>query len=410
MKMLQIWHQLTSLGFWLWFSNPDNLEIIKTFATIAVGVGVFLNFYTATKNTKIAQDNAKTAQDNVKIAESRLLTERFSKAVEQLSHEKMTVRLGGIYTLEKIARDSRNDYHWTVMEVLTSFLRENASSSKGEPKPLLYQVFSQFEQLKEPPKPDTDIQAVLTVIGRLRCSQEYRHLEEQSLDLCGVNIQGADLRRAHLEGALFIKANLEEVNLRGAHLEGVNFCDARLSGAELYSANLQNANLCNAYLQKVKCLHSHLEDTLFYDAHLEEADFQYSHLDRAQFCRAHLKDARFAYAYMEKVKFTEANLEGVWLNDAYLKQASFYSANLKKTSFNDSNLRKACFKYARLEQTLFIDADLEGVDFSGASLDSVKGFTKAQLNPAIELMLSQHVSKWVLFCYLYKAGTENKNF
>ncbi len=37
----------------------------------------------------------------------------------------LEVRLGGIYALERIARDSPKD-HWTIMEVLTAYVRENS--------------------------------------------------------------------------------------------------------------------------------------------------------------------------------------------------------------------------------------------------------------------------------------------
>ena len=52
------------------------------------------------------------------------ITDRFTKAIDQLGDpEKLHVRVGGIYALERIARDSPDD-HQTIMEVLTSFLRE----------------------------------------------------------------------------------------------------------------------------------------------------------------------------------------------------------------------------------------------------------------------------------------------
>ena len=53
------------------------------------------------------------------------LTDRFTKAIEQLGHRTVDVRLGGIYALERIARDSRAD-HPQVVEVLTAFVREHA--------------------------------------------------------------------------------------------------------------------------------------------------------------------------------------------------------------------------------------------------------------------------------------------
>ena len=54
------------------------------------------------------------------------LTDRFTKAIEQLGNEKaLDVRLGGIYALERIARDSKED-HPQVIEVLTAYAREHA--------------------------------------------------------------------------------------------------------------------------------------------------------------------------------------------------------------------------------------------------------------------------------------------
>jgi hypothetical protein len=42
----------------------------------------------------------------------RRITEGFSKAVEQLGSDKLEVRLGGIYSLERISKESPDDY-WT---------------------------------------------------------------------------------------------------------------------------------------------------------------------------------------------------------------------------------------------------------------------------------------------------------
>ena len=62
---------------------------------------------------------------NIKAAEDKQITERFSRAVEQLGSDKIEVRLGGIYSLERIAMDSTKD-HWTIMEILTSFVQEQS--------------------------------------------------------------------------------------------------------------------------------------------------------------------------------------------------------------------------------------------------------------------------------------------
>jgi hypothetical protein len=53
------------------------------------------------------------------------ITERFTRAIDQLGSSELDIRLGGIYALERIARDSPDD-HPQVMEVLTAYVREHA--------------------------------------------------------------------------------------------------------------------------------------------------------------------------------------------------------------------------------------------------------------------------------------------
>ena len=93
----------------------------------------------------------------------------------------MTVRLGAIYALERISRDSRRD-HWTIMETLTAFVRERApwpprqavinpfvelqSSSAVEESRPAEQADKEAEPASVEVRPATDIQAVLTVLGR----------------------------------------------------------------------------------------------------------------------------------------------------------------------------------------------------------------------------------------------------
>jgi hypothetical protein len=58
------------------------------------------------------------------------ITERFSRAIDQLGKDQLDVRLGGIYALERIARDSDND-HAQIMEVLTAYLRHHSRGTDG---------------------------------------------------------------------------------------------------------------------------------------------------------------------------------------------------------------------------------------------------------------------------------------
>lgn len=115
-------------------------SLVVGFGTIAVGGLVawaaLRQARTATRQAQIATRVAEIANRQAEIAsqrheaqtkadQQRRITETFSKATEQLASEKIEARLGGIYTLERISRESPDDY-WVVMETLTLSSRTRA--------------------------------------------------------------------------------------------------------------------------------------------------------------------------------------------------------------------------------------------------------------------------------------------
>ena len=108
----------------------------------------------------------------MRVAQEGHITERFTRAVEQLGSERLEIRLGGIYALERLAKDSPQD-HWTIMEVLTAFIRENApwplqAEGPPPPSPEGQEAAAAAAKPTTKSKPRTDIQAALTIIGRRR--------------------------------------------------------------------------------------------------------------------------------------------------------------------------------------------------------------------------------------------------
>jgi hypothetical protein len=58
------------------------------------------------------------------------VTGRYTTAIEQLGKESPELRVGAVYALERIARDSAAD-RLTMVEVLTAFIRLRAALSPG---------------------------------------------------------------------------------------------------------------------------------------------------------------------------------------------------------------------------------------------------------------------------------------
>jgi len=225
------------------------LDIVKVvisafgvLATVFAGVGLYLTYRTGQEQQRLAQQQLESAQQERQLNSERLVTDRFAKAVEQLGSPDIDVRIGAIYSLERIAKDSPKD-HWTIMEVLTAFVR-NKSPLPKDWKP---------DSKQKLPEVTADVQSALTVIGRREVKNDLagKHLNLSETNLDSADLQGADLSRAYL-----LRTNLDSADLEGTDLNETALLVANLNGAILYNANLSKAelsgaNLKNSYLRRV---------------------------------------------------------------------------------------------------------------------------------------------------------------
>jgi hypothetical protein len=140
-----------------------------------------------------------------------LITGRFTAAVGQRGDNKLQVRLGGVYALERIARDSKEGTA-AVMEVLTAFVRQRAPWPIPPGMATLNPVDAGGVL-----RPFEDVEAVLTVINRGRWAEQWASGEERfplgCLDLSGTNLHGA-----RFGGSGRISLCLQDANPLDAHL------------------------------------------------------------------------------------------------------------------------------------------------------------------------------------------------
>ena len=284
----------------------------------------------------------------------RLITERFAKATEQLGSDQMAVRLGAIYQLERIAQDSKRD-HWTVVETLSAYIRENARWEEEKTEEPDQETPKQEAEITPPA---TDIQAALTVLGR----RTWRDTEKNRIDLSNTNLQRADLSYAHLEGASFKQSHLEQANL---------YC-AQLEQATLNSAHLEKVNLRDANIKKAKLVSTHLEGAILMDANLKGAILIYSNLKRAELVSANLEGAILESINLEQATLVAANLKGAILNSANLEESDLIDAQLEDAALRSAKLKKANLMYVNLKRTNLRNTNFEGTHLMGANLSGAK--------------------------------------
>jgi uncharacterized protein YjbI with pentapeptide repeats len=252
------------------------------------------------------------------------VTERFTHAIDQLGHEALDVRLGGIYALERISNDSPDD-RTTITEVLTAFIRGHAPWPPRLPGQ--FAESAPIEQVPDLQVRAPDVHAALTVLARRQLSpRPAGRLDLHATDLRKARLDGAKFQEATLFGAQLQKARLTNAQLQGAilshaQLQGARLRDAKLEGASLDLAQIEGALLDGAQLQK---------------AFLNGAQLRGAFLGGTQLQGATLRNARLRAAHLHATNFEGADLTGADLQAASLKGVNFRGAMLDRVLFDNT--------------------------------------------------------------------------
>ncbi|MFI6865370.1 pentapeptide repeat-containing protein [Nocardia sp. NPDC050406] len=302
-------------------------------AVAAIGALVFTNA------------SLRVSAEQQRLAAQGQVAERFTRAGEMLGDDSSHVRMGGLYLLEQLARDSER-YRRESFEVIGAFVRDTASLRKA---PCAADI--QIDPEAKPPRAPVEVQAALTIIGR-RTGSIGHEIDIAHTCLAGADLRGAQLSDALLDGSVLARArltgaNLHWADLRGADLRGVDADDvvvpnsdvaldsvvvdlsaAFLSGADLSGASFRMADFHEAFLTGAILRDASMPDTNATDTHWSKADMSGVFLMGSDFGRALLDDTRFVGAQLREVSFVGASMRGADLTDAHLGGADLRGADL----------------------------------------------------------------------------------
>jgi hypothetical protein len=190
--------------------------------------------------TQISQAEVASLRQ-FQLAEEGNLTERFTRAVDQLGHKEPDVRIGGIFGLQRLAMNSELD-RASVAEILAAFVRSHS------PWPPSFEHQLKEDAVIGPGRSvlrfyAPDVQAAMTVLGTLG-----RPSMLSLFDLAHVDLRGANLWRAKLEWAMLLNSNLENAILSDANLTRADLTSVNLKNSFLYRTNFTEAILKDANL------------------------------------------------------------------------------------------------------------------------------------------------------------------
>jgi len=208
----------------------------------------------------IAAWRAQVADKQTQINEQSQITERFTRAVDQLGSENIYMRIGALHALERIGRDSENDVV-AILRLLSNFVRSQSPAQDDDDvrAPLdavegfavIFRLAGKYEQLLRNEK-------------RSVVNLHAAHLPHL-VDFSGGRFFGFDFTRCNLSHGFFMGADFEGADLRGARLkcaclDRCNFRNAFFEEAVLDAASFNEADMTQATLWLAVCNGTNFSD------------------------------------------------------------------------------------------------------------------------------------------------------
>ncbi len=285
--MLPFWYEdVIKSYFKIDGNNISKWEVIKSLG-YAIGVVALL-----------AQISISSRRTDA--SEESNLNQRYHNAIDHLSRENTTARIGAIYNLYNISKSSRA-YCRVIFDIFCTHLK-----GKG----------NNFEIRKE--------EKQLIVDKLFRARKEDRVLSNpQKVELQNIDFTDINFEKAFLREAKFIGTNLESCSFKEADLTE-SCLPAELKGVK---------SMEKAILNKTEFKSgSILRGLIMNNGKWKDAKILYSDLSNAK---------------LENVDLTRTKLTGTKLENANLKGANLKGANLKKATLENVDLTKADLSYAK---------------------------------------------------------------
>ena len=192
--------------YWCWLTvggmESPSATIRNVGLVIAAPVAVVLAIW----RSMVAEKQRTVAEKQAAIAARYLQEGRFQKASEMLGSKLPSVRLGGIYALQQLAKDDPGEFHLRVVASLAAHVRHLPRDEETQSTDTSELGQGAAATCRE------EVQVILVFFGER--TVEGRQIEKESDYI--IDLQGSDLRGVWLAS----HACLERVRLSGANLSG----------------------------------------------------------------------------------------------------------------------------------------------------------------------------------------------
>lgn len=396
--------------FFNWISTPQGTDtMIKIFGLI----GVFVTLFYTHKRAQSMEKQIAATQEQLLLSKKSQVTDQFNKAIEQLAHEKKEVRIGGLYTLNRLTTEDPNLIS-NIQEIIISYIQNHYSAI-----PKLNQRIFQFGLLDDffqiIPLPDgyryasdlekkiieelhneelLDNEGIIIKSPSLPIRKTSFDLYKivKKVDVLGSGVDADDVL-IYLLRANYFKLTEPQSDIRVAfeiitklanniktvsHISNSNLHHIFLHGFSFINFNFSNSIFGSADLSFGRFIKCNMSNVIFQGAHLCCSTFEECDLDKADF--QFIKTwAGGEKDYHDKAENYLANNRRICLKNSTLKYTNFRFSILINSDFSDTKHRNSQFGHSQIDNSDFSNAKLHDTQFGDTSAYNCK-FVRANIS------------------------------
>ncbi|ROU02354.1 pentapeptide repeat-containing protein [Histidinibacterium lentulum] len=186
-------------------------------------------------------------------------------------------------------------------------------------------------------------------------------------DLGGLDLRGAVLEKARMQGANLFKAKIQEAVLSGAQMQGTDLEGALMQHANLSMAQMQGSNLIEAQMQ----------NTLLFSVRMHGATLREAKLQSASLFGVEMQGVTLVKAQLQRAVLIGATMQEADLGGAQMQRATVMGAQMQGAGLRGAQMQGAVLLGAQMDD----HTDLSAATLRGAALRALDATTMASLQP-----------------------------
>ena len=268
------------------------------------------------------------------LSNEQQITNRFTETIKLLSNENKEIRIGALYALERLSKDSEKD-KISILQIINAYVRNHAprvtkdlfkqyidSAKAADDDEYSCSYFHPSNKIyvfhPDTTKQELDIQVAITILGTNNFGLlplNFTNLDFRAINFRELNLSNSDFSYCDLTSDDFGKAVLDSCKFDRAVANKTIFATAKIRKSSFATSLLQEANFYQADLSN-----SHFSaGSCCYDCQFGEAIFRNGDIRSVDLRRALFWDADLTNIFIEFAPLDSINLDRTILNGADLR-------------------------------------------------------------------------------------------